>query len=70
MSSVIKKIEHIEIELHKLKAEVMPEKIPDDEGFKKYSEEELNRFYEDLKNPELWGTEEELFKLLNDDDGE
>ena len=66
MSSVIKKIEHIEIELHKLKAELMPEEIPEDEGFKKYSEEELNSFYDDLKKPELWGTEEELFKLLDE----
>ena len=54
MSSVIKKIEHIEIELHKLKAELMPEEIPEDEGFKKYSEEELNSFYDDLKKSELW----------------
>ena len=50
---------------HKSKAELMSEEIPEDEGFKKYSEEELNRFYDDLKKPELWGTEEELFKLLN-----
>ncbi len=66
IDSVMKIIENIEIELHRLKAELMPVEIPEDEGFDKITEEKINKYYEDLNNSELWVDEEEFFKILNE----
>ena len=38
--------------------------IPKDEGFREITKEDINKFYKELKNKDFWGTEEELFKLL------
>ena len=38
--------------------------IPKDEGFREITKEDINKFYKELKNKNFWGTEEELFKLL------
>ena len=35
-----------------------------DEGFREITKEDINKFYKELKNKDFWGTEEELFKLL------
>ncbi|ACX73071.1 hypothetical protein Metvu_1214 [Methanocaldococcus vulcanius M7] len=67
MDSIMEIIENIEVELYKLKAELMPVEIPEDEGFEKITEEKINKYYEDLKNPELWVDEEEFFRVLNED---
>ena len=42
----------------------MPEEIPKDVGFREITKEDINKFYKELKNKNFWGTEEELFKLL------
>ena len=38
--------------------------IPKDVGFREITKEDINKFYKELKNKDFWGTEEELFKLL------
>jgi hypothetical protein len=63
-STILKRISKIEEELLQLKIEVLPEEIPKDEGFKEITKEDINKFYKELKNDDFWGTEEELFELL------
>ena len=43
----------------------MPEEIPKDVGFREITKEDINKFYKELKNDDFWGTEEELFELLD-----
>ncbi len=40
--------------------------IPKDKGFREITKEELENNYKKLKNKDFWGTEEELFELLED----
>ena len=63
-TTILKRISKIEEELLKLKIELLPEEIPKDEGFREITKEDINKFYKELKNKNFWGTEEELFKLL------
>ncbi len=63
-STILKRISKIEEELLQLKIEVLPEELPKDEGFSEITEEDINKFYKELKNKDFWGTEEELFELL------
>jgi hypothetical protein len=39
--------------------------IPKDEGFREITKDDINKFYKELKNDDFWGTEEELFELLD-----
>ena len=64
-TTILKRISKIEEELLKLKIELLPEEIPKDEGFREITKEDINKFYKELKNDDFWGTEEELFELLD-----
>ncbi|WP_214399494.1 hypothetical protein [Methanocaldococcus lauensis] len=66
LDTILKRISKIEEKLLKLKIEILPEEIPKDEGFGEISEEEIDKYYKELKNKDFWGTEEELFKLLDE----
>ena len=39
--------------------------IPKDEGFREITKDDINKFYKELKNDDFWGTEKELFELLD-----
>jgi hypothetical protein len=64
-STILKRVSKIEEELLNLKIDILPEEIPKDEGFTKITKEDMNKFYKELKNDDFWGTEEELFELLD-----
>jgi Cys-tRNA synthase (O-phospho-L-seryl-tRNA:Cys-tRNA synthase) len=80
-TTILKRISKIEEELLKLKIELLPEEIrkilrifsphslilviPKDEGFREITKDDINKFYKELKNDDFWGTEKELFELLD-----
>ncbi|WP_456374430.1 hypothetical protein [Methanocaldococcus sp.] len=66
LDTILKRISKIEEEILKLKIEILPEEIPKDEGFEEITKEEIDKNYKELKNKDFWGTEEELFKLLDE----
>jgi hypothetical protein len=67
-SPILKKISKMPEEIRKILRVFSPYSltlvIPKDEGFKKITKEDINKYYKELKNKDFWGTEEELFELL------